>query len=82
MINEKYVNFETNYGEFELNLDYLMLKNKISNYKLCVLTGIRYEVIVRYRLNLMQRYDRDVLAKICYVLDCKCDELITYNKNK
>ena len=28
-----------------------MLKNKISNYKLCVLTGIRYEVIVRYRLN-------------------------------
>ena len=82
MINEKYVNFETNYGEFELNLDYLMLKNKISNYKLCVLTGIRYEVIVRYRLNLMQRYDRDVLAKIWYVLDCKCDELITYNKNK
>ena len=28
----------------------------------------------------MQRYDRDVLAKICYVLDCKCDELIIYNK--
>ena len=51
MINEKYVNFETDYGTFELNLDYLMLKNKISNYKLCVLTGIRYEVIVRYRLN-------------------------------
>ena len=82
MINEKYVNFETDYGAFELNLDYLMLKNKISNYKLCVLTGTRYEVIVRYRLNLMQRYDRDVLAKICYVLDCKCDELIIYNKNK
>jgi len=47
-------------------------------YKLSVLTGIKYDVIYNYCNNFIQRYDKDVLAKICYVLDCKYSDLISY----
>lgn len=72
------IELDTNYGEFALCINKVLIEKNISMYRLSVLTGIKYDVIYNYCNNFIQRYDKDVLAKICYVLDCKYTDLITY----
>ena len=82
MIGVKTVCLDTNYGEYQLCILNILREKNISIYKLSNLTGIKYDVIYNYCYNKMQRYDRDILAKICYVLDCKETDLITYIPNE
>lgn len=78
MIGEKAICLDTNYGIYQCNLFEIMNKNKMTIYKLSQLTGIKYDIIYNYCHNRMQRYDKDILAKISYVLDCAVSDLITY----
>ncbi len=81
MVGERTIDLDTNYGEFVLCIKDILVKKNMSMYKLSVLTGIKYDIIYNYCNNFMQRYDKDVLAKICYVLDCKYTDLISYIPN-
>ena len=78
MVGEKTIALDTNYGELVLCINKILEEKNISMYKLSVLTGIKYDVIYNYCNNFIRRYDKDVLAKICYVLDCKYSDLISY----
>lgn len=78
MVGERIIALDTNYGEIVLCIKEILAEKNMSMYKLSVLTGIKYDIIYNYCNNFMQRYDKDVLAKICYVLDCKYSDLISY----
>ncbi len=78
MVGERIIALDTNYGEIILCIKEILAEKNMSMYKLSVLTGIKYDIIYNYCNNFMQRYDKDVLAKICYVLDCKYSDLISY----
>lgn len=78
MVGERTIVLDTNYGEIVLCIKEILAEKNMSMYKLSVLTGIKYDIIYNYCNNFMQRYDKDVLAKICYVLDCKYSDLISY----
>lgn len=41
-------------------------------------TGLHHQVIERYTNDDITRFDRDILAKICYILDCKLEDIMTY----
>ena len=69
-----------NYGKIEFNIKDIMKKKNITRNKLAVLTGSTYNVINRYYNNNITRLDLDVLARICYVLDCKVEDVIKYVK--
>ena len=56
------------------------MNKHISIYKLSKLTGLKYDVIMRYYDNSIIRYDANVLAKLCSVLDCSISELLKYEK--
>jgi DNA-binding Xre family transcriptional regulator len=56
----------------------MMIKKHISIYKLSKLTGLKYEVIVRYYSNNITKYDSYVLAKLCFVLECSINDLLKY----
>lgn len=70
------------YGSIKLNLKYLMDKKNISINTMSKYANIRYETVKKYYNNECFWYDSDILAKFCYVLECKVDDLLVYEDNK
>ena len=53
----------------------------ITRNRLSSLTGVQYSIIDRYyKGKRIERADLDFLAKVCYVLDCRVEELLEYQK--
>lgn len=69
-----------NYGRIKVNIKEIMKEKNVTRNKLSVLTGATYNVINRYYNNSISRVDLDVLARICYVLDCDIKDIIEYEK--
>ena len=69
-----------NYGKINFNIRNIMKEKNITRNKLAKLTGATYNVINRYYKNDISRLDLDVLARICYVLDCDVSDIIEYKK--
>lgn len=42
------------------------------------MTNIRFEVINKWYSGEVERIDSDVLARFCYVLECKIEDIIEY----
>ena len=70
--------YEIEYGSIKINLDTIMNKRNISNYELSTKANIRFQTIQTLRENTATRIDFDVLAKICYALNCKVSDIIEY----
>ena len=64
----------------KITLDRALDKHNISRYELAKRTGIRYHIIDNYYKNKVIRYDSFVLNKICTALDCKIEDIITFEK--
>lgn len=69
-----------NYGKIKIDIKTIMDKKNITRNKLSVLTGATYNVINRYYNNDISRVDLDVLARICYVLECNVSDVLKYEK--
>ena len=67
-----------NYGHIQINLDKIMLEKNVTTYELSSKANIRFQTIQNLRKGNSTRIDLEVLAKICYMLDCKTSELIEY----
>lgn len=81
MFTYKYNNLmeEKEYGRVIVKLAEIMDKRSISRNKLSQITGIKYSVIDRYyRSQDIVRVDLDLLAKICYTLECNIDDILEY----
>ncbi len=68
------------YGRIELTLKELMQLKNISRGTLARSINARYEVIDKWYNGSVERMDLDVLARICYVLDCRPEDIIIYKK--
>lgn len=67
------------YGKIVIKLAELLEKKNITRNKLRTLTGIKYETIDRYyKAKNIERIDTDFLAKVCFVLDCKVEDIVEY----
>ena len=72
------VSYQTaEYGHVIVTLSKVMDARKITRNRLRTLTGIKYDVIDRYYKG---QVDLDFLAKICYVLDCRVEDLLHYEQ--
>lgn len=67
-----------NYGKVICCLKEVLDKKGISKTQLAKRTGLQHTIINRYVSGNAIRYDSDVLAKLCYVLDCKLSDIIKY----
>ena len=74
--------FEIEYGCINTRLNEIMTSRKISNYQLSNQANIRFQTIQSLRDNTATRIDFEVLAKLCYALDCKVEDLIIYSPKK
>ncbi len=66
------------YGVVYCDLKKVMYRKHISIYHLSKLTGLKYDVILRYYNNQIIRYDSFVLARLCYALNCCISDLLKY----
>lgn len=67
-----------NYGYIRINLAELIEKSPLSKNKICQMCQIQHTQLNRYCKNEAARVDLSVLARICYVLDCDIDDVLTY----
>ena len=57
-----------------------MRERDINRNTLSRLTGVRFEVIDKWSKGKVERMDLDVLARICFVLDCKVSDILEYEE--
>lgn len=69
------------YGRIVYCFADVMDQKGITRNKLATLTGVRFEVADRLYKGIVERMDMDVLARVCYVLDCQVGDVIQYDKN-
>ena len=71
---------DTKYGQISCHLKDVMREKKISIYQLSHISNIKYEIIKRYCDDLVLRYDANILARLCFCLDCELSSILKYEK--
>lgn len=66
------------FGEVYINLDKILKERNITYNKLANSIGTDFDLISRYAKNKIVRTDLNILARICYVLDCDIPDLLVY----
>lgn len=66
------------YGHIEINIKPIMDKKNISRNALARAINARFEVIDKWYNGHVEKIDADVLARICYVLECSPADIIIY----
>jgi putative transcriptional regulator len=70
-----------NYGKVVITLRDVMEQRAITRNRLASLTGLAYNTINRYYQPApITSVDLDILAKICFVLDCDIADVLRYDK--
>lgn len=67
------------YGKININIKLIMDKYQISIYQLSKLANLKYNTVKAYYNNApLTKVDLDVVAKLCYVLNCKVSDILEY----
>ena len=70
------------YGHVEIQLKEIMEKRGITRNALARATNTRFEVINKWDQGHVEKLDTDVLARICYILDCTPGDIVIYTVSK
>ena len=68
------------YGEVKIKLKEIMEKRGLKRGALSRLTGVCFEVIDKWAKGKVERMDLDVLARICFVLNCRITDILEYRE--
>ncbi len=79
--NLKPIVHEIQYGKIKIHLDKIMNNRNITTYQLNNTTNIRFQTIQALCDDSASRIDFNVLAKLCYSLNCKVEDIIEYIPN-
>ncbi|MCI8511572.1 MAG: helix-turn-helix transcriptional regulator [Lachnospiraceae bacterium] len=71
---------DIDYGHIRIKLKDIMEKQNVSINRLACRAEMQRTQLKAYMNEDIQRIDLCVLARICYVLECELDELITYER--
>lgn len=82
MLNKNVLEYK-DFGYVRLKLDKIMKARKITVYELSTKANVAFQTIKKLRDGEeVTRVNLDVLAKLCYVLDCEISDLMEYVKAK
>ena len=70
------------YGHVEIQLKEIMEERGITRNALARATNTRFEVINKWYQGHVEKLDTDVLARICYILDCTPGDIVIYTVSK
>lgn len=66
------------YGHFEMTLEECLKKKGMSKNALVERANLQRTQLNNYCKNNIKRPDFDVLARICYALDCELEDIVRY----
>ena len=69
------------YGKISIHLKEIMDSKHITRNYLARVSNTRFEVINKWYNNNVEKMDLDILARICYVLECSPVDIIRYDNN-
>lgn len=67
------------YGRINIRLKELMDSKHITRNYLAKASNTRFEVINKWYNNQVEKMDLDILARICYVLECTPADILSYD---
>ena len=70
------------YGDIKFDIKSIMDKKKITVSQIVKKTGLHHQVIKRYYNGTVERFDKDVLSKLCFVIGCDLKDIMSYEKPK
>ena len=79
MNNSKSVFSIHEYGKISIHLKEIMDSKKMTRNYLARVSNTRFEVINKWYHNDVENMDLDILARICYVLECAPADIIRYD---
>lgn len=82
MLVEKSVYLFQEYGRLRFKLVDLLRERGMTRGHLADLVHTKYAVINRMYQGKTERMDCDLLARICYVLDCKLSDIVEYEESR
>ena len=68
----------TECGEIRIRLNELLESRNVSLNQLSFRAEMQRNQLRKYRDNKIQRFDIDILLRLCYVLECDLSDLIEY----
>lgn len=66
------------YGHIIYRFADVMDEKGITRNRLALLAGMRFEVADRLYKGAIERMDTDILARVCFVLDCQVGDVIQF----
>ena len=76
------INEKRRYGKIDIKLNEQMKIKNVNVYRLSQSTNLSYNTIRSYKENQpISRIDLDVLARLCFTLDCKVEDLLEYKRD-
>ena len=66
------------YGTVALRLREVMDERGITRNDLARSVQMRFEVVDKWYKNEVEKLDLDILARLCFALDCKVEDLLVY----
>lgn len=63
-------------SEIRLCLDRILEEKRISRYQLAKATGTQYQIVDKYYKNRVERYDKDLILRMCLYLNCEPGDII------
>lgn len=77
-MKERPVLIRADYGFVKLRLKEVMEERGITRNQLAKLIDARFEVVSKWYKGEVEKMDLDILARICYALDCTTEDLLRY----
>ena len=68
------------YGRIQLHLKELMDQRGINRNQMAKWIDTRFEVVNKWYEGSVEKLDLDILARLCYVLECQTGDLIEYQE--
>ncbi|MGI6270096.1 MAG: helix-turn-helix domain-containing protein [Candidatus Howiella sp.] len=66
------------HGEIVFKLDKILAERNLTRNALAQAASTRFEVIDKWCRGSLRKIDTDILAKICYALNCQVSDIIEY----
>lgn len=68
------------YGQINFKLKELLDSRGVTRNYLARKIDSRFEVVDKWYKNRVEKIDIDILARICFVLECEVEDIIEYTK--
>lgn len=68
------------YGAVRLRLRERMDRRGLNRNQVAKRIGVRFEVVDKWYQGEVEKMDLDILARLCFVLDCQPGDLLEYQK--